>query len=124
MHLHRAVNDAEATSGLQFCVVVCADDGPVVDQADEALAALGVSDRPAVLVAARRTDGTVEVALGETAGERLSADDVREVLDLCPLTDDEDLRTRVAAIVLTLADRAGPGDADPATPEAPDVVEV
>lgn len=122
MQLHRAVNDAEATCGLQFCVVVCSGDGALDDQVRKAFADIGLTAVPPVLVAVRSVDGLIEVELGPGGEERLSPTVVREVLDLCRPSDDEDLVDRAAAVVLTLADRAGPGEPDPMAPELPDVI--
>lgn len=123
-HLHRAVNDAEATSGLEICAVVCSGEGALGAQVDEALTDLGVTSDPPVLVAVREFDGTIEVRLGLRAKGRLTPGDVREVLDICPPMSGEHPLERAAAVVLTLADRAGTGDTDPDAPQLPDVIRV
>lgn len=122
VQVHRAVNDAEATCGLQFCAVLCGDDAPITDQIAEAFESIGVTVMPAVVVGARLSDGEIAVRLGSCASGRLSDDDVAEVLALCRPRDDESVKDHIAAVVLTLADRAGPGTADPDTPELPDVI--
>lgn len=118
------MNDAEATCGLQFCVVLCSGHDDPVNQALAALDKLGLKAKPAVLVSARRDDGRIDVQLGRVPETRLNAADVDEVLELCAPLDDEDLDRRAAAIVLTLADRAGPGVPDPEVPLLPDVIEI
>lgn len=119
MQVHRAVNDAEAVSGLQFCVVFTTGTDPLVD-AGTAFEDRGIEGRPAVLVAVA-ADGAVEVALGQRASGRLDYGVVDDVLALC--ATESDTEARVAAIVRTLADRAGAGEPDGAAMHLPDVIE-
>jgi hypothetical protein len=120
LRVHRAVNDAQAVCGLQFCVVFTT--GPdVLSAAVDEMNARGVADRPPVLVAADVASGEVDVALGPMVSGRLTNADVDEVIAMLDPT--ELVRDRVASIVLTLADRAGPGAPHPDAPPFPDVIE-
>jgi hypothetical protein len=122
LRVRRAVNDAKATSGLEFCVVLCPGGDALGRQAEEALDGLGLIGRPSVLVAAHVASGAIDVFLGPGCDGRIGTRDAQEVLQVCAPRPDESIEDRIAAVVLTLADRAGPGAPDPEAPHLPDVV--
>lgn len=109
--LHRAVNDAQEITGLQFCVMFCLGEGRLADQADEEFGRLGIAERPDVLVLVDPMSSGIDIVLGSLAGGRIDREDCAgAVAEIGALITDGELGRGLARLVDCLAGTAGEGE--------------
>lgn len=108
--LHRAVEQAEAASGLQICVAICRSEGEPAAQAEAALRSLRVSSQPTVLILVLPESRRVEVR--HTLDSRLGdVDSEKAVAAMIPAFAEGDIAGGVELGLDVLAGAAGPGPA-------------
>ncbi len=119
-----AVDRAEATTGLQFCVYIGRiDDDHPREQAEAVFVESGLEEVPAVLIVVAPKARRVEVVVGSHARDRITDDDAAAAIASMTgaflrgaLTDG------LIAALADLATRAGPRPALAEGAELPDVV--
>jgi hypothetical protein len=122
--LHRAVNDAQEITGLQFCVMFCLGEGRLADQADDEFGRLGIVERPDVLVLVDPMSSGIDIVLGVRARGRVDRDDCSgAVAEIGSMIADGELGRGLARLIECLAETAG--DGEPGTRQrvsVPDVI--
>lgn len=119
-----AVREAEAKTGLQFCVYL----GPAGEdsraRAEQAFVQAGLHERPAVLVLVAPDVHRVEVVTAPHARERLTDDECKAAIaEMTPYFSRDDFVGGLVVGLGELAERTGPGTAPPGVPDLPNVVD-
>lgn len=118
-----AVDAAEETTGLQFCVCLGPADGDVHAHAEALFVQAGLHLRPAVLVLVAPTQRRVEVLTAPALRERVpDAACAEAVADMTARFASGNLADGIVAGVERLAAVAGPGVARADDQELPDVL--
>lgn len=118
-----AVDTAEETTGLQFCVVLGPADGDAHAHAEALFVQAGLHLRPAVLVLVAPDQRRVEVLTASAIRERVPDSICAEaVADMTRHFASGDFVGGIVAGVERLAAAAGPGVAGPDDHELPDIM--
>ena len=119
-----AVRDAEAQTGLQFCVYLGPSGEDSRARAEEAFVKAGLHERPAVLVLVAPDVHRVEVVTAPDARERLTDDECKAAIaEMTPYFARNDFVGGLVVGLGELAERTGPGTAAPGAPDLPNVVD-
>lgn len=119
-----AVRDAESSTGLQFCVYF----GPAGDDsrahAERAFVNAGLHERPAVLVLVAPDAHRVEVVTAPDARDRLTDEECRAAIaEMTPYFARNDFVAGLVVGLAELAERTGPGTAEPGSSDLPNVLD-
>ncbi|HUP69704.1 MAG TPA: TPM domain-containing protein [Acidimicrobiales bacterium] len=118
-----AVDTAEETTGLQFCVVLGPADGDAHAHAEALFVQAGLHLRPAVLVLVAPDQRRVEVLTASAIRERVPDSICAEaVAEMTRHLASGDFVGGIVAGVERLAAAAGPGAAGPDDHELPDIM--
>jgi uncharacterized membrane protein YgcG len=118
-----AVRDAEAKTGLQFCVYFGPADEDTRAHAESAFVEAGLHARPAVLVLVVPDRRRVEIVTAPDARERLTDDECQAALaEMTPYFARDDFVGGLVVGVNELAERTGPGTTPPGTTDLPNVL--
>ena len=123
VRIDAAVREAEAKTGLQFCVFL----GPAADDtrsyAEAAFARAGLAARPAVLVLVAPEQHRVEIVTAPDARARLTDDECAAALDLMkPYFAQDQFVDGLLVGINELAERTGPGRAPDDGTDLPNVL--
>lgn len=122
--IERAVDEAENTTGLQFCVYLGSVVGDPRGHAEDLFVKAGLPARPAVLVVVAPEDRRVEVVTSSEARERVDDEAcATAVADMTERFKNGDIAAGIVAGLHRLTAVAGPGVAPADQEELPDVVE-
>lgn len=118
-----AVRDAEAKTGLQFCVFL----GPAADDtrayAEAAFTEAGLVARPAVLVLVAPDQRRVEIVTAPDARARLTDEECAAALDVMkPYFVQDQFVEGLIVGINELAERTGPGEAPDDGTDLPNVL--
>jgi uncharacterized membrane protein YgcG len=119
-----AVRDAESKTGLQFCVYL----GPAGEDtrvhAERAFVEAGLHDRPAVLVLVAPDAKRVEVVTAPDARARLTDEECEaSIAEMTPYFGRKDFVAGLVVGIGELAERTGPGTAEPGATDLPNVLD-
>jgi uncharacterized membrane protein YgcG len=119
-----AVRDAEAKTGLQFCVFLGPVGGDSRQLAEKAFVDAGLYERPAVLVLVAPDVHRVEVVTAPDARERLTDEECEaSIAEMTPYFARNDFVGGLVVGLGELAERTGPGTALPGAPDLPNVLD-
>jgi uncharacterized membrane protein YgcG len=118
-----AVREAEAQTGLQFCVYL----GPAPDAtrsaAERAFQEAGLHERPAVLLLVSPQQRRVEIITAPHARERLTDEECAAALtEMTPYFARNEFIEGLLVGLAELAERTGPGTAPDDGPDLPNVL--
>jgi uncharacterized membrane protein YgcG len=121
--IDEAVRDAEAVTGLQFCVYL----GPVTEdsreQAESMFVQAGLVERPAVLLLVAPDQHKVEIVTAPDARERLTDEECAQALqEMTPYFARNAFIDGLVVGLRELAERTGPGKTDPSGTDLPNVL--
>jgi uncharacterized membrane protein YgcG len=121
--IDEAVQDAEAHTGLQFCVYL----GPVGKDtradAESLFVQTGLEERPAVLVLVAPDQHKVEIVTAPDAKERLTDEECANALqEMTPYFARGDFIEGLVVGLGELSERTGPGKSDPSGTDLPNVL--
>ena len=121
--IERAVDLAERASGLQFTVFVGGVEADPRAYAEQLLGELGLTTRPAVLLLVAPPQRRFEIVTAPHARERISdAECRRAAVSMSASFTVGDIAGGVCEGLRLLAEYAGPGDAERAEDELPDLL--
>ena len=122
--MEAAVHEAEATTGLQFCVYLGPAEEDTRAHAEALLVDAGLHTRPAVLLLVAPLVRKVELVTAPEARQRV--DDATSELAVATMTRQfarGHIAGGIVAAIDLMAAAAGPGTAPPGAEELPDVVD-
>ena len=119
----RAVDQAERTTGLQFCVYLGSAEGDSRAHAEGLFVKAGLASRPALLVLVAPEERRVEIVTSAEARDRVDDEScARAVSDMTERFRAGDLAGGILAGLQRLVAVAGAGVAPPDQEELPDVL--
>ena len=119
-----AVRDAESKTGLQFCVYLGPVGGDPREHAERAFVEAGLHDRPAVLVLVAPDHKRVEVVTAPDVRQRLTDDECEAAIaEMTPYFARNDFTAGLVVGIGELAERTGPGTAEPGASDLPNVLD-
>jgi len=121
--IDEAVREAEAHTGLQFCVYL----GPTAEDtrghAEKMFVDAGMQERPAVLVLVAPDQHSVEIVTAPDARERLTDDECAAALsEMTPYFARNEFVDGIVVGLRELAERTGKGDGGPPGTDLPNVL--
>lgn len=106
----RAVDRAEAWTGLEFCVYLGPTETDPLDKANALMTELGLAERPAVLLLVAPVERRLEIVTSPAAAERIHDRDARLAsVSMSASFGVGDVAGGIAEGVRLLAQAAGPG---------------
>ena len=122
--VERAVDQAENSTGLQFCVYLGPSQEDSRAHAEEMFLRAGLQSRPAVLILVAPEQRRVEVVTAPAVRSRVDDESCRVAVgEMTRRFAAGDLTGGIVAGVRQLAEAAGPGAAPPGEEELPDVLD-
>jgi uncharacterized membrane protein YgcG len=122
--IDEAVRDAEMKTGLQFCVYLGSAGEDTRAHAERAFLEAGLHERPAVLLLVAPDTHRVEVVTAPDARERLTDDECKEAIaEMTPYFGRNDFVAGLVVGLGELAERTGPGTAEPGASDLPNVLD-
>jgi uncharacterized membrane protein YgcG len=119
-----AVRDAETKTGLQFCVYLGPGGEDARTLAERAFVEAGLHERPAVLLLVAPDAHRVEVVTAPDARERLTDEECEAAIaEMTPYFGRNDFVAGLVVGLGELAERTGPGTAEPDAPDLPNVLD-
>jgi uncharacterized membrane protein YgcG len=119
----RAVRDAEAKTGLQFCVYLGTAEGEPREHAESLFVRAGLHERPSVLLLVAPDHRRVEIVTAPAVRDRLSDLACAEAIDaMTPVFADGRYVDGLVVGLGRLADAAGPGTS-PAETDLPNILD-
>lgn len=122
--IDEAVRAAETKTGLQFCVYLGPAGPDTRQHAERAFVEAGLVTRPAVLLLVAPDARRVEVVTAPDARDRLTDDECEAAIaEMTPYFARRDFAAGLVVGLGELAERTGPGTAEPGSTDLPNVLE-
>jgi uncharacterized membrane protein YgcG len=121
--IDEAVHEAEAHTGLQFCVYLGPANEDTRAHAESMFVQAGLNERPAVLVLVAPDQRSVEIVTAPEAKQRLTDEECEAALtEMTPYFARNQFVDGLIVGLRELSERTGPGEGGPPGPDLPNVV--
>jgi uncharacterized membrane protein YgcG len=121
--IDEAVQEAEAVTGLQFCVYLGPVDEDSRAQAEKMFVDAGLVQRPAVLVLVAPDQHKIEIVTAPDAKERLTDEECALALqEMTPYFVRNEFVEGLVVGLHELSERTGPGKGDPGATDLPNLL--